>query len=276
MLANALIYTGERMVPEYADSHTFWEHVSRYAFVTRWVKGQRVLDIASGEGYGCEALLKAGAKSVIGVDIDEQSCAHAVRKYNIDARVGDAENIPVETGSIDVVVSFETIEHVPNPRRFMHEILRVLSPDGMLIISTPDKSVYHEGNPFHCSEMTSREFQSLIGEVFPNVTVFGQHPHSAKWWNPLSLISDTCQWDSLRGVHRLRRKLWSNLNGRRLNAVPEEARRRTTELILHPRISWLERILDLYAIRSLGRSCGWSPIYIIAVAYKGVAPLDHY
>src|SRR4051794_1612507 len=55
-------HTGERMVPESSDSNTFWEHIDRYRFASRWVKSKRVLDIASGEGYGTRGLLEAGAK----------------------------------------------------------------------------------------------------------------------------------------------------------------------------------------------------------------------
>src|ERR1017187_3861818 len=91
-------YTDERMIPEYSDTQTFWDHIHRYRFASKWVKGKRVLDIASGEGYGTFGLLSAGAKSVIGVDIDEEACAHAARKYGIDARVGSAEDIPLESG----------------------------------------------------------------------------------------------------------------------------------------------------------------------------------
>src|SRR6266704_1151086 len=110
---------GERMVPEVSGGMTFWEHVHRYAFACRFVAGKRVLDIACGEGYGSAALQKAGAAQVIAVDISDSACAHARAKYGVDARPGAAERIPLPDGSADVVVTFETIEHVPNPERFL-------------------------------------------------------------------------------------------------------------------------------------------------------------
>src|SRR5690349_799341 len=127
--------TAERMVPENSDLFTFWEHVYRYAFASRFVSGKRVLDIACGEGYGAAALQKAGAAQVIGVDISEAVCLHARNKYGIDARPGTAEQIPLLDRSIDVIVSFETIEHVPDPHRFLDECVRILVPGGRLIIS---------------------------------------------------------------------------------------------------------------------------------------------
>src|SRR5438270_1991172 len=154
--------TGERMVPENSDLFTFWEHVYRYAFASRFVTGKRVLDIACGEGYGAAALQKAGATHVIGVDVCEDACLHARKKYGLDARVGSAEEMPVPDDSVDIVVSFETIEHVRDPKRFLEECARVLAPGGRLVISTPDKDVYTgrlgTRNCHHWTEMTEQEF----------------------------------------------------------------------------------------------------------------------
>src|SRR5690242_18456144 len=108
---------GERMVPEVADQSTFWEHVYRYAFACHFVAGKRVLDVACGEGYGAAALQRVGAASVVGVDVSELACSHVRSKYGLDARAGGAEQIPLADNSVDVVVSFETIEHVRNPGR---------------------------------------------------------------------------------------------------------------------------------------------------------------
>ena len=271
---NSLILepTDERMVPEYSDADTFWEHIHRYSFAAKWVRDKRVLDIASGEGYGCCGLLNAGAKRVIGVDIDEIACAHAARKYNIDARVGSAEAIPIDTASIDVAISFETIEHVPNPERFVQEISRVLSPDGLFIISTPDKNLYSpqgkDRNPYHCWEMTAEEFQTLLASAFSTISLFGQRPHSAKWWSPISLISETCPWDRIASVAQLRRRLWSKWNPQRVTPVSDVERQNPVDCILSGKGSWLERAVDWSAVRPLSRSGGWSPIFLIAVARK--------
>src|SRR4051794_25160393 len=133
--------TGERMVPEASNGGTFWEHIERYRFSLPYVRGKRVLDIACGEGYGSAALLKGGAKAVTGVDVAEEACAHAREKYGVNAIVGSAEAIPLPDASVDVVVSFETIEHVPNMNAFMAECHRVLVPGGRIIISTPNLPV---------------------------------------------------------------------------------------------------------------------------------------
>src|SRR5258708_5302880 len=110
---------GERMIPDVSGGFTFWESIYRYALSCLFVSGKRGLDIALGEGYGSAALQKAGAVQVIGVDVSESACLHARNKYGVDTRVGNAEQIPLPDTSVDVIVSFETIEHVRNPERFL-------------------------------------------------------------------------------------------------------------------------------------------------------------
>jgi SAM-dependent methyltransferase len=112
-----------------------------------------------------------------GVDISEEAVDHAKGKYQLDYRVGNAEKIPVESGTIDAVVSFETIEHVPNPVSFLNEISRILKPQGIVILSTPNKDIYHHDqtpNPYHCSEMTLPELHAILAEQFQVEEVFGQ------------------------------------------------------------------------------------------------------
>jgi 2-polyprenyl-3-methyl-5-hydroxy-6-metoxy-1,4-benzoquinol methylase len=265
-------YTGERMVPEFSDPDTFWEHIHRYRFASKWVKGKRVLDIASGEGYGSFGLLSTGAKSVVGIDIDENSCTHAKQKYGIDARVGSAEDIPLESGSIDVVVSFETIEHVPHPERFILEAFRVLAPGGTLIISTPETRLYSPSgnlhNPYHCSEMTSEQFQTLLGKAFSRIELFGQHPKTARWWSPMSLISESTGWDRLPTMGAMRKGIWARWNPRSVSPVPEADRQDPASLILSDKRSLLERTADWSAVRHLGRLGTWNPLYLVAVAQK--------
>jgi ubiquinone/menaquinone biosynthesis C-methylase UbiE len=168
--------TGERMIPEKTMSNVFWEHVFRYAFACKKVKNLTVLDIASGEGYGSHALSKV-AERVVGVDISPEAVEYAKAKYGIDYRVGSADSIPLESASVDAVVSFETIEHVPDPVSFVNEVFRVLKPKGLFIVSTPNKDVYHHDetpNPFHCSEMTKVELFDLLNPCFQVDNLFGQ------------------------------------------------------------------------------------------------------
>lgn len=172
-----LASTEERMVPDTADPAIFIEHLMRYRFAAAFVKGQDVLDIACGEGYGASAMMRRGAKSVLGIDISEEAVSHAIQRYGVPARVGSAMKIPVDASSVDVVVSFETIEHVAEPDVFLDECFRVLRPGGRLVVSTPNRPVYRRNTPsneFHCSEMSVEEFRQKLSKNFDCVELFGQ------------------------------------------------------------------------------------------------------
>ncbi len=169
-----LEFTGERFVPGVAGDIAH-EHWHRYAFARRFVSGLSVLDVACGEGYG-STLLASGAGSVIGVDISEGAIAHASAAYagraNLRFVRGSASSLPVADGAVDVVVSFETIEHLPraDQSRMVAEIGRVLRPDGILILSAPNPVEYSQArgyiNPFHLHEPSREEIDALLVGTF--------------------------------------------------------------------------------------------------------------
>ncbi|WKW50272.1 class I SAM-dependent methyltransferase [Rhodomicrobium lacus] len=172
-------FTGERYVPGIGGSIAL-EHEHRYRFCLDIVEGQRVLDIACGEGYG-SALLASRAEKVWGVDIDRQAVDHANQTYkrdNLRFFFGSCSAIPLPDASVDVIVSFETIEHHDEHEEMIKEIRRLLRPGGALIISSPDKRFYSDErkfrNEFHVKELYREEFISLLKANFANVTEFGQ------------------------------------------------------------------------------------------------------
>ena len=167
----SLPFTGERYVPE-VEGQIEMEHLHRYALALEYAKGKNVLDIASGEGYGAN-LLSQVAKSVTGVDISEEAINHAKQKYvknNLSFIQGSADSIPCETNIFDLVVSFETIEHHDKHIEMLQEIKRVLKPEGVLILSSPDKTNYTDipryQNPFHVKELYVDELRSLMAKYF--------------------------------------------------------------------------------------------------------------
>lgn len=173
-------WTGERLETFVFNDNTI-EHLHRYAITFDYVKQQTVLDIASGEGYG-SSLLSKYAKNVIGVDIDIETINLAKEKYkseNIEFKIGSANSIPLDNDSVDVVVSFETLEHHDKHRQMMIEIKRVLKNNGVLIISTPNKKTYSENrnykNPFHSKELYFSEFEDLINSFFTNAKFYEQN-----------------------------------------------------------------------------------------------------
>jgi ubiquinone/menaquinone biosynthesis C-methylase UbiE len=106
-------WSGER-IETFVLNQTTVEHLHRYGIAMQFAAGKTVLDIACGEGYGSK-LLSSKALRVTGVDIDFETIANAKQKYispNLTFTQGSADKIPVEDASIDVVISFETIDYI--------------------------------------------------------------------------------------------------------------------------------------------------------------------
>ena len=143
------------------------EHLHRYAVALNFVENKMVLDIACGEGYGAN-LLAEKASAVTGVDIDEITIKKAEQKYkrsNLGFIKGDVLSIPVADNTIDVAISFETIEHISEHEKMIFEIKRVLKDDGIFIVSTPDKKNYSDESGYvnlhHQKELYENEFKEL-------------------------------------------------------------------------------------------------------------------
>jgi SAM-dependent methyltransferase len=192
-------FTGERFVPQ-LRGQIYYEHFHRYAVGLSIATGKDVLDIASGEGYGA-AFLAMVARSVIGVDIDEASVRHAAARYpamNLSFRVGSASQIPLADASVDMITSFETIEHLVEHEQMLHEMARVLRPNGHLLISSPNRLVYSDArgysNPFHLRELYFHEFRDLLRGFFPEVHIYGQRIFAACAIHPIGASAVETRW----------------------------------------------------------------------------------
>jgi O-antigen biosynthesis protein len=183
-----LEWTGERYLP-YIDpsicgAEIHYEHLHRYAFTSQYVKGKKVLDLASGEGYG-SFLLSQNAESVIGIDIDTDTVKHASKRYNKENLTflqGSIIKIPIAGEKLfDVIVCFEAIEHIKEHELLLQEIKRLIKDDGILIISTPNKKIYSDipnyHNPFHLKEIYYQDFYDLLRNHFSFIYPFGQRKY---------------------------------------------------------------------------------------------------
>ena len=179
-------FTGERYIPESAPADVAYEHWHRYFYAQQFIAGKDVLDIACGAGYG-SALMAERATSVTGVDIDPEAIAHCQSVYirpNLRFLQGSIASIPVEgEAAFDVIVCFETIEHVDEPDQaaFLLEAKRLLRPGGILLISTPDIEAYNARkaeyqNEFHKHEFGRGEFLDFLKGSFRHVDCVSQCP----------------------------------------------------------------------------------------------------
>jgi len=168
----------ERFVPDQmGEGLVAAEHLGRYWFASRFASGRRVLDAGCGTGYGSTILAEAGARSVLGVDIAEP-VLEAVRPDAHPAvtfEVGDVTRLELPDAVFDLVVCFELIEHVENPNRVLDELARVLAPDGLLIVSSPNRAAYVPGNPHHVHEFLPDELREALESRFESVRLLRQH-----------------------------------------------------------------------------------------------------
>ena len=190
-MPDATPFTGERYLPG-VPGEIAYEHVHRYAFARRFAKSRRVLDAACGEGYG-SALLADAAASVLGVDIDAATIGAARQRYaarvNLSFEVASVTSLPCADASIDLIASFETVEHVgaDDQHRMLAEFARVLAPQGTLVLSSPNRVEYSERtgyrNPFHVHELDRDELASLLRKDFPFQRWYRQRRYlgSALW-----------------------------------------------------------------------------------------------
>jgi ubiquinone/menaquinone biosynthesis C-methylase UbiE len=285
----------ERMVPEFHEGTLVYaEHLTRYLAARQLVQDKVVLDIASGSGYGTR-LLAETARFVHGVDINQTAVNYSRRHYgaaNVSYQVGDGVSIPLEDGSVDVVVTFETIEHIADYRQFMAEVKRVLRPDGLAVVSTPNELEFSEGNHFHLHEFEYDELMDLCGEHFGHVD-----PYFQSTWKYVAVgspedlasevgtrvlnlttksrdehlyfyllcsdreITETIEYVAALGEHYSDRQL----NERELRYTITEEALRNRQDVLNDRIADLERLVEAQAVQldqraedlaTLGRKVG--------------------
>ncbi len=170
-----------RSGPEAGAQSPWWGvHASRYLFAAPMVRGRRVLDIACGTGYGLE-ILAGEARAVVGVDADWEAVRAAVRGEHAPRAIvlGDGARLPFPPATFDAITSFETLEHLEQRDGFLAELARVLRPDGVCILSTPNANYTQpvDGrprNPFHVHEYTPQELRDALGRRFTSVEMLGQ------------------------------------------------------------------------------------------------------
>ncbi len=175
--------SGEQLIPNISSSRLQEEHRERYKFAKQFCRGKAVLDIACGTGYGSYELSRE-ADRVVGIDISEESICFAQDKYkreNLSFLRADCTKVYLKKNYFDVVVSFETIEHLNEEQRtmFYQHLCDTLKDDGVLVFSTPNKTItspYTEKplNLFHILEFTRASLQKELEKFFAVKGWYGQ------------------------------------------------------------------------------------------------------
>jgi SAM-dependent methyltransferase len=167
-----LTLTGERTLPGiWQENYWLRRHQAAYDVFAATCTGASVLEAGCGEGYGAARLSAAGARIVIGVDLDVPTLLHVLATYpSVSPVRANLVLLPCADASLDVVVSAQTIEHLWDQDRFVRECARVLRPGGRLVMSTPNRLTFPPGNVFHSRELDARE---LVDLVRPHLGIVG-------------------------------------------------------------------------------------------------------
>jgi SAM-dependent methyltransferase len=169
----------ERLVPGDKDwiAHSA-HHLARYAFAAEFARGRRVLDAGCGSGYGARLLKSAGASLVLGVDVCPEAVQLAQQHFGCEGvsfLVDDCQRLDQVPGEFNLICNFENLEHLSEPERFLEAVGRRLAPDGILLVSSPDRAAsppFVNGRPrnaFHVTEWYLDEFRSLVSRYFADV-----------------------------------------------------------------------------------------------------------
>jgi 2-polyprenyl-3-methyl-5-hydroxy-6-metoxy-1,4-benzoquinol methylase len=198
----------------------YWgEHAARYVFAGRFLRQRRVLDIACGTGYGF-SFMGAPGRFLVGVDLDFSAIQKARREIVIDtaaAIVADGCRLPFRDQCFDAITSFETLEHLESRSQFLAELRRVLSPQGICILSTPNANYTQPvngkpRNPFHLFEYNPEELRAELTKHFETVHLFGQD------LNPRFVISPF--WEDQQRLSHTPKNMLTLLVWRLLNKMP--------------------------------------------------------
>jgi SAM-dependent methyltransferase len=176
-----LSLTGERTLPDVpAENYWYRRHLVVYEWIAEQVRGQRVLDMACGEGYGANVLARSAAE-VVGVDANPDAHEHARLRYtppNLQFERALVETYG-EPDTFDTVVFLQTIEHVQDPAAVLTHFQALLAPGGVAYVSTPNlltlapAGAEKSGNPWHLKEYRTGEFEALCTSVFESVEMLG-------------------------------------------------------------------------------------------------------
>jgi SAM-dependent methyltransferase len=166
-------FTGERL---HAGDELFAvdlaRHQAAYVYARTQIWGGRVLDLGSGSGHGTAELVGAGA-SVVGVDRVAPDASSRSDAAGIGFARADLRSLPFRDATFDLVASFQVIEHLDDPSDYLAAIARLLKPDGLAILSTPNLRTSDRVNPYHVHEYLADELAALLGGYFEDVEMRG-------------------------------------------------------------------------------------------------------
>jgi SAM-dependent methyltransferase len=158
-------------------------HRFAYSTVEAYARpADRLLEIGFGEGYGAP-IVRGWVSEYVGVEVEPEPVGHALARYGgpgTEFLAYDGTTLPFDDDRFDLAISFQVVEHVRDPVRFLTEARRVVRPGGAVLVTTPNRNHrLEEGerpwNRYHVREFSPSELRELMDAVFDTVEIFGIH-----------------------------------------------------------------------------------------------------
>ena len=156
-------------------------HRYAYSLVREYARPtDRLLEVGFGEGYGSE-IVRTWVREYVGVEVEDDAVAHAVERYPRQGSTFlayDGETLPFDDSSFDLVISFQVLEHVREPDRFLREARRVVRDGGVVLVVTPNRNHRladgeRPWNRYHVREFSPSELEAAMRRSFAEVEIFG-------------------------------------------------------------------------------------------------------
>ena len=244
--------TGERVSTPAGGFKPTWErHVAAYAAAAELLPPGRVLDLGCGVGHSYRLL---APRETVGLDVSADVLAGQDR----ETVVSDMRALPFPDTSFASVVSVQSLEHVPDPERVLAEVVRVLEPEGVGVLVTPNRLTFSPPgeivDPYHYVEWDPAELRELCSLFFGSVTlrgIFGSERYLAVVADERRRLDALLRRDPLRlrrfVPRRLRQRLYdAKLRREREHATPEQRAIGREDFWLGD--TSLETALDLVAV----------------------------
>jgi SAM-dependent methyltransferase len=166
-------FTGERL---HAGDELFAvdlaRHQAAYVYARAQVRAGRALDLGSGSGHGTSELVGAGA-SVVGVDRVAPDAASRAMAEGAHFARADLRSLPFRDATFELIASFQVIEHLEDPSDYLDAIARLLKPDGLAILTTPNLKMSDGVNPYHVHEYLPDDLAARLEGYFEEVEMRG-------------------------------------------------------------------------------------------------------
>jgi 2-polyprenyl-3-methyl-5-hydroxy-6-metoxy-1,4-benzoquinol methylase len=175
-----LALTGERTLPDVPEeNYWFRRHLAVYDWIRPRVAGLRVVDMASGEGYGADVLARS-ARAVTGLEANPEAFEHARLRYRRPNLRFVRGMVEVHAEPCDAIAFLQTIEHVHDPGAVLEHFKAMLEPPhAVAFVSTPNvltlapEGAERSGNPWHLVEYRADELRALCRAHFARVELHG-------------------------------------------------------------------------------------------------------